>query len=71
MVVNIQVLLLVSVLNGNSFALIFPHYPIAWTVKRSAVETRVLAVLAVVAHGSGSEHPFNSAGQFLRICAGH
>ncbi len=30
---------------GNILATLFTHYPIVWTVKRSAVGTRVLAVL--------------------------
>ncbi len=30
---------------GSTFAHLFTHYPIAWTVKRSNVGTRVLAVL--------------------------
>ncbi len=30
---------------GNTFAHLFAHYPIVWTVKLSAVGTRVLAVL--------------------------
>ncbi len=30
---------------GNTLATLFTHYPIVWTVKRSVVGTRVLAVL--------------------------
>ncbi len=30
---------------GNTFATLFTHYPIVWTVKHSVFGTRVLAVL--------------------------
>ncbi len=56
---------------GNTPATLFTHYPIVWTVKRSAVGTRALAAWVTTARGSDSEYPFYPAGQFHRIFAGH